>query len=581
MAFEIILIRRGKIELRTGTYPTEKAAIPDAQMLADNVMDDVQVGIIPKGKYAEKRTNSKKQAKKTLKDVSKQLAKASKTHAKQSKRVAKVARRLNSPFTGSGWTEERAWLQEARKTKPKKVTSSRARQIISQAQAATKFGPWSDQLVRVMTQGEYRFLYDHWHTMGGSASFLDALLDIANPSPETRLNPSHDWIQGVDREIEARGTEGAFTAQARRAGYSDTMEFARKVMAGWRSGKRTVYNRRTGRQQGITQKTMDRANLALNMQKRRRNAAYPGDYPVDSVLDAGEVYINKIDALMEEYKGTPNYNKLYGRWERAINATARGSVEGAKRAYESALELVGESKRKNSYHGFSVSENQVRKVIDDLHGRTGKTYVSGIINRTGLSKRAVFTILEDRLGYDIEGMGVGKPGFIRRQNPSVGEIGAAIGRGAKKLGGYVVEGTHRAGEEAKRAALYARFKDLEACAARLGIDTDDLMDGKLNASATLNEIADRIEDAEQNLARYGGEVDAKRAARAKRKKNPSSNYFVSYTRPSSGFRYFTDHRLKSAATKAKSRYERDGFANVRIGKNRPKNALPAGLFDMV
>ena len=504
MAFEIILIRRGKIELRTGSYPTEKSAIPDAQMLADNVMDDVQVGIIPKGKYAEKRTNSKKQAKKTLKDVSKQLAKASKTHAKQSKRVAKVARRLNSPFTGSGWTEEKAWLQEARKTKPKKVTSSRARQIISQAQAASKFGPWSDQLVRVMTQGEYRFLYDHWHTMRGSASFLDALLDIANPSPETRLNPSHDWIQGVDREIEARGTEGAFTAQARRAGYSDTMEYARKVMAGWRSGKRTVYNRRTGRQQGITQKTMDRANLALNMQKR-----------------------------------------------------------------------------KNSYHGFSVSENQVRKVIDDLHGRTGKTYVSGIINRTGLSKRAVFTILEDRLGYVIEGMGVGKPGFIRRQNPSVGEIGAAIGRGAKKLGGYVVEGTHRAGEEAKRAALYARFKDLEACAARLGIDTDDLMAGKLNASATLNEIADRIEDAEQNLARYGGEVDAKRAARAKRKKNPASNYFVSYTRPSSGFRYFTDHRLKSAATKAKSRYERDGFANVRIGKNRPKNALPAGLFDMV
>ena len=71
-------------------------------------------------------------------------------------------------------------------------------------------------------------------------------------------------------EIEAKGTEGAFTKQARRAGYKDTMEFARAVMDGWRSGKKKVFNKKTRRLQRITEKTMDRANFALNVQKRRK-----------------------------------------------------------------------------------------------------------------------------------------------------------------------------------------------------------------------------------------------------------------------------------------------------------------------
>jgi hypothetical protein len=170
----------------------------------------------------------------------------------------------------------------------------------------------------------------------------------------------------------------------------------------------------------------------------------------------------------------------------------------------------------------------------------------------------------------------------RNQNPSVGEIGAAIGKGAKKLGGYVVEGATLAGEEAKRAALYARFKDLEACASRLGIDTDDLMSGKLDARATLNEIADRIEDAEQNLARYGGEVTEARASRKAKRKNPSNNgYFVAFTRPVSGFRYFSNHRLKSAAEKAVKSAKKKGMKNVRITKTRPAKALPVGIFGKV
>ncbi len=94
-------------------------------------------------------------------------------------------------------------------------------------------------------------------------------------NPTRRRNKGHDWIQGVDREIEEDGTEGAFTKQARRAGYSNTMEFARKVMAGWRSGRKKVWNKRTKKYQGITERTMYRANFAINAQKnpsRRKNS---------------------------------------------------------------------------------------------------------------------------------------------------------------------------------------------------------------------------------------------------------------------------------------------------------------------
>jgi hypothetical protein len=113
------------------------------------------------------------------------------------------------------------------------------------------------------------------------------------PNPE-------QWLQEADQEIEDDGTEGAFTKQARRAGYKNTMEFARKVMAGWRSGKKTVLNKKTRKQQGITKKTMARANFAINAQKRRNptghmahiTAVHRNSYP----MSEGDVRV-VIDAL--------------------------------------------------------------------------------------------------------------------------------------------------------------------------------------------------------------------------------------------------------------------------------------------
>ena len=104
--------------------------------------------------------------------------------------------------------------------------------------------------------------------MAGHTAFSDLT------SNWLKLNPEQ-WLQEADEEIEEAGTEGAFTKQARRAGYKNTMQFARAVMKGWRSGKKTVLNKKTRKQQGITKKTMSRANFAINAQKRNPDRDVP------------------------------------------------------------------------------------------------------------------------------------------------------------------------------------------------------------------------------------------------------------------------------------------------------------------
>jgi hypothetical protein len=74
------------------------------------------------------------------------------------------------------------------------------------------------------------------------------------------------WIQKVDKEIEKKGTKGAFTKQARDAGYENTIDYAKAVMKGWKKDKK-VYNKKKGKMQKIYTKTMRRANFALNVNK--------------------------------------------------------------------------------------------------------------------------------------------------------------------------------------------------------------------------------------------------------------------------------------------------------------------------
>lgn len=82
-----------------------------------------------------------------------------------------------------------------------------------------------------------------------------------------KLKKSTNWIQNVDKEIVKKGTKGAFTKQSRSAGYENTLDYAKAVMNGWKKDKK-VYNKKTKRMQRITEKTMRRANFALNVNKQ-------------------------------------------------------------------------------------------------------------------------------------------------------------------------------------------------------------------------------------------------------------------------------------------------------------------------
>jgi hypothetical protein len=84
-----------------------------------------------------------------------------------------------NPFTGEGWSEHKAWLQEASKAEPKRVSSVRAQEIIAQARGRAKHGPWSDQIDRVITKGERKYISDVRDSLPGNTSFVDALVRIA------------------------------------------------------------------------------------------------------------------------------------------------------------------------------------------------------------------------------------------------------------------------------------------------------------------------------------------------------------------------------------------------------------------
>lgn len=88
-------------------------------------------------------------------------------------------------FTGQGWTEQKKWLQDAKKAPSKTVSPARAKAIQQAAREKAKSGPWSDQLVRVMEPGEHRYVSDVWDSMPGNTSFVDALDAIAKGKAKT------------------------------------------------------------------------------------------------------------------------------------------------------------------------------------------------------------------------------------------------------------------------------------------------------------------------------------------------------------------------------------------------------------
>ena len=126
---------------------------------------------------------------------------------------------------------------------------------------------------------------------------LDPYAYVTGPADKHghNLNPDPNWLQEADEEIEEKGTEGAFTRQARRAGYSDTLAYARLVVAGY---ERWVHSGKRGRSP-YTLRTYRRASFAINAQKRNPGA------PMRRL----DFHINKLSKLDQRF---PDDGRAWG-----------------------------------------------------------------------------------------------------------------------------------------------------------------------------------------------------------------------------------------------------------------------------
>ena len=146
-------------------------------------------------------------------------------------------------------------------------------------------------------------------------------------------NPA-DWLQAADAEIEADGTEGAFSRQARRAGYQDTLDYAAQVKEDY---ERWVHLGKPGRAPYVL-KTYRRATFALNAQKRNPNrtliAARAAAKKAAADPATRAILIEKAEALHAEHtRLVEESNELQARIGEVGRARSRAwdAVDGVVR----------------------------------------------------------------------------------------------------------------------------------------------------------------------------------------------------------------------------------------------------------
>jgi hypothetical protein len=149
----------------------------------------------------------------------------------------KKAEAVGKPFSGSGWSEHKEWLDQAKKATPVTVAPSRAKEIIREAKGMSKVGNWSDQLDRVTSQGEYKYISDRWNEMPGNTSYLDALQSIASgvisgkPISPRRI-PKVRGNAGEEAGKLARGGYGLVTGEYPGSSLKHLKAFARAANEG-------------------------------------------------------------------------------------------------------------------------------------------------------------------------------------------------------------------------------------------------------------------------------------------------------------------------------------------------------------
>lgn len=77
------------------------------------------------------------------------------------------------------WAAEKAWRVAARTTKPIRVSPERAAAILAEARRTAAGAPEADFLTRVMTPGEYRWIYELWMRSAKNQSFIRTIETIA------------------------------------------------------------------------------------------------------------------------------------------------------------------------------------------------------------------------------------------------------------------------------------------------------------------------------------------------------------------------------------------------------------------
>jgi hypothetical protein len=121
----------------------------------------------------------------------------------------------------------------------------------------------------VGTQGAYKAIAA-WEQKHGKLAAAGRMGDLEKASKQAsrRKNAgkrSKKWIQKADAQMERAGTEGAFTAQAKRAGYDDPLKYARHVKKTYEAARKKG---KTAGSKGVpTLRTYRRAMFALNAQK--------------------------------------------------------------------------------------------------------------------------------------------------------------------------------------------------------------------------------------------------------------------------------------------------------------------------
>ena len=298
-----------------------------------------------------------------------------------------------------------------------------------------------------------------------------------------------DWIQNVDKEMEKKGTVGAFTKQATDAGMS-VQDFAKKVK---------------DNPNDFSERTRERAQFALNMQQiaNKKKMAKGGE------TDKPQGYNDKLNEDLGTRLGRESSYKQTLKDRRDESKAANKNL--GRRAY-SSVETMDNGDRMFMEGGKTQGyDDRDRESIGERNrGKKSQSLDSRMRESAGTEKS-----MGRRKYADVSTMDKGK---------------RKMARGGSVKGGYVIKG------RTKNKNFFASNKDMpfkskaeaekEAENLNYYLNSDSIYDGK-NSQEQLKEqfrLKDNIKEfyTEKQYARGGsvkGKIDRDRYVKLRREKD--------------------------------------------------------------